>query len=113
MPKIHTISIDGDDKITEINTSFIPIVNPEKNSSRGNRNAQVIYTILEKRNKPIDSDFNFNGAEQLYDSEKALKIDNLQQEWYYWHLRLKHCPTTRMQWLIKNGILPKKLGNLI
>ena len=58
--------------------------------------------------------FNLNGPKGLItDAEEPPSFDSLEQEWRWWHGKLKHAPKSSMIWLAKLGIIPKRLLQLV
>jgi hypothetical protein len=65
------------------------------------------------RNAPLKIDFDLNGPKGLItNDEEPPSFDTLEQEWKWWHDKLKHPPTQRMQRLIALGLLPARLKKL-
>ena len=67
--------------------------------------------MVEKlRTRPTKIDFSLEGNKEIMEeNQEAQKFNSIQEEYHYWHLRLKHPSKARMEWMINSGWLPKHL----
>jgi hypothetical protein len=88
-----------------------PSDNPPETPSEDQ--ATIKEKELELREGPVNVSFNLNGPkDSINEGEKAPIFTTLEQEWKYYHDKLKHPPNTRMLWMAKQGIIPRRLLKL-
>ena len=118
-----------------LNPSEVPVITPPSSPFRGASNPPTVehqrepseeptneppgeptaeLTTPTLREGPVTIEFNLNGPKGLITAdEEPPSFDTLEQEWKWWHDKLKHAPASRMRNMINLGILPKRLKKLL